>query len=178
MATTSEVPVLIVGGGAVGSVLSMELARRGIAYRCIDRMSGPGRESRAIALHARTIELMNLVDPGLSSKMLDRDLWCRGYVMHFLRDGERRVDVPSGAAGGEYVMAADDAHVTERRTGPLRSPVRPPSGVSLANSRGVERCRQRKKGRSTRGAPARLGAVGGSSLLWRRFVGVPWGSAR
>ena len=21
--------------------------------------------------------------------MLDRDLWCRGYVMHFLRDGER-----------------------------------------------------------------------------------------
>ena len=30
MATTSEVPVLIVGGGAVGCVLSMELARRGI----------------------------------------------------------------------------------------------------------------------------------------------------
>ena len=86
---TSEVPVLIVGGGAVGSVLSMELARRGIEYRCIDRMSGPGRESRAIALHARTIELMDLVDPALSKQLLDRDLWCRGYVMHFLRDGER-----------------------------------------------------------------------------------------
>ena len=89
MATTSEVPVLIVGGGAVGSVLSMELARRGIEYRCIDRMPGPGRESRAIALHARTIELMDLVDPALSKSLLDRDLWCRGYVMHFLRDGER-----------------------------------------------------------------------------------------
>ena len=86
---TSEVPVLIVGGGAVGSVLSMELARRGIEYRCIDRMPGPGRESRAIALHARTIELMDLVDPALSKSLLDRDLWCRGYVMHFLRDGER-----------------------------------------------------------------------------------------
>ena len=59
---TSETPVLIVGGGAVGCVLSMELARRGIEYRCIDRMPGPGRESRAIALHARTIELMDLVD--------------------------------------------------------------------------------------------------------------------
>src|SRR5262245_40724211 len=89
MATTSEVPVLIVGGGAVGSVLAMELARRGIEYRCIDRMPGPGRESRAIALHARTIELMDLVDPVLSKQLLDRDLWCRGYVMHFLRDGER-----------------------------------------------------------------------------------------
>src|SRR6187401_2588747 len=87
--TTSEVPVLIVGGGAVGSVLSMELARRGIEYRCIDRMPGPGRESRAIALHARTIELMDLVDPALSKSLLDRDLWCRGYVMHFLRGGER-----------------------------------------------------------------------------------------
>ena len=86
---TSDVPVLIVGGGAVGSVLSMELARRGIEYRCIDRMPGPSRESRAIALHARTIELMDLVDQGLSRRMLDRDLWCRGYVMHFVRAGER-----------------------------------------------------------------------------------------
>ena len=34
----SEVPVLIVGGGAVGCVLSMELARRGVEYRCIERM--------------------------------------------------------------------------------------------------------------------------------------------
>jgi 2-polyprenyl-6-methoxyphenol hydroxylase-like FAD-dependent oxidoreductase len=41
---TTEIPVLIVGGGAVGCVLSMELARRGIEYRCIDRMPGPGRE--------------------------------------------------------------------------------------------------------------------------------------
>src|SRR5688572_15633560 len=85
----SEIPVLIVGGGAVGCVLSMELARRGIEYRCIDRMPGPGRESRAIALHARTLELMDLVEKALSRRMLDRDLWCRGYVMHFLRDGER-----------------------------------------------------------------------------------------
>ena len=86
---SAEVPVLIVGGGAAGSVLAMELARRGVEYRCIDRQPGPGRESRAIALHARTVELMDLVDPALSRRMLDRDLWCRGYVMHFVRDGAR-----------------------------------------------------------------------------------------
>jgi 2-polyprenyl-6-methoxyphenol hydroxylase-like FAD-dependent oxidoreductase len=89
MAKMSEVPVLIVGGGAVGSVLSMELARRGIEYRCIERMPGPGRESRAIAMHARTVELLDLVDKELSGRILERDLWCKGYVMHFVRDGER-----------------------------------------------------------------------------------------
>jgi 2-polyprenyl-6-methoxyphenol hydroxylase-like FAD-dependent oxidoreductase len=89
MAKTSEVPVLIVGGGAVGCALSLELARRGVEYRCIDRMAGPGHESRAIALHARTIELMNLVDPALSREVLDHTVWCKGYVMHFLRAGER-----------------------------------------------------------------------------------------
>ena len=89
MAKTSEVPVLIVGGGAVGCVLSMELARRGVEFRCIDRMPGPAGESRAIALHARTIELLERVDKRLSQRCLDRNLWHKGYVMHFVRDGQR-----------------------------------------------------------------------------------------
>src|SRR6476469_6823713 len=72
MPNITEVPVLIVGGGAVGCVLSMELARRGIEYRCIERMPGPGRESRAIAMHARTVELFDLVDKDLSKRVLDR----------------------------------------------------------------------------------------------------------
>src|ERR671911_2576256 len=89
MVRTSEVPVLIVGGGAVGSVLSMELARRGVEYRCIDRLPGPARESRAIALHARTVELMELADRELSRTLVARNVACKGYVMHFVRNGER-----------------------------------------------------------------------------------------
>ena len=89
MAKISEVPVLIIGGGSAGSVLSLELARRGVEFRCIDRMPGPGKESRAIALHARTLELLDRVDTRLSGRCLDRGLWHRGYVMHFLREGER-----------------------------------------------------------------------------------------
>src|SRR5437867_5850855 len=81
MPNISEVPVLIVGGGAAGCVLSMELARRGVEYRCIDRMPGPGRETRAIAMHARTVELLDLVDKELSRRILDatfgaRDMSC------------------------------------------------------------------------------------------------------
>ena len=89
MPRTSEVPVLIVGGGAAGSVLAMELARRGVDYRCIDRLPGPGRESRAIALHARTVELIELVDAGLKQQIVAPTRWCTGYVMHFVRDGVR-----------------------------------------------------------------------------------------
>ena len=54
---------------------SMEPARRGIEYRCIERNPGPGRESRAIAMHARTVELLDLVDKRLSQKIFERDLW-------------------------------------------------------------------------------------------------------
>jgi hypothetical protein len=53
----------------------MEPARRGIEYRCIERNPGPGRESRAIAMHARTVELLDLVDKRLSQKIFERDLW-------------------------------------------------------------------------------------------------------
>src|SRR5881397_2410897 len=119
MSNITEVPVLIVGGGAAACVLSMELARRGVEYRCIERTPGPGRESRAIAMHARTIELFDLVDKELSKRILERDLWCKGYVMHFLRDGERldrllsllwrhRAVLDGGAAARRSLSAAAD----------------------------------------------------------------------
>lgn len=49
-------PVLIVGGGPTGLVLALSLARRGVRCRIIDEHDGPGRESRAMGVHARTLE--------------------------------------------------------------------------------------------------------------------------
>ncbi|WP_149537725.1 FAD-dependent monooxygenase [Siccirubricoccus phaeus] len=51
-----QTQVLIVGAGPTGLVLAIQLARRGIACRIIDRASGPGEASRAMAVHARTLE--------------------------------------------------------------------------------------------------------------------------
>lgn len=48
--------VLIIGAGPSGLVLAIALARRGIAVRIIDKNSGPGLASRAMAVHARTLE--------------------------------------------------------------------------------------------------------------------------
>ncbi|MFD1611741.1 FAD-dependent monooxygenase [Sphingomonas tabacisoli] len=49
-------PILIVGAGPTGLVLALSLARRGAAFRIIDQHDGPGEASRALAMHARTLE--------------------------------------------------------------------------------------------------------------------------
>jgi 2-polyprenyl-6-methoxyphenol hydroxylase-like FAD-dependent oxidoreductase len=52
----TDTPVLIVGAGPTGLVLALRLARHGIACRIIDRNQGPGQASRALGVHARTLE--------------------------------------------------------------------------------------------------------------------------
>ena len=41
-------------------------------------------------MHAPSSKI-DLVDKELSRRILERDLWCKGYVMHFLRDGGARL---------------------------------------------------------------------------------------
>ncbi len=48
--------VLIVGAGPTGLVLALLLNRFGIPLRIIDKDSVPGQTSRAVVLHARTLE--------------------------------------------------------------------------------------------------------------------------
>lgn len=49
-------PVLVVGAGPTGLVTALSLARRGVPVRIIDEKDGPARESRAMGLHARSLE--------------------------------------------------------------------------------------------------------------------------
>jgi 2-polyprenyl-6-methoxyphenol hydroxylase-like FAD-dependent oxidoreductase len=52
----AQSPVLIVGAGPTGLVLAFSLARQGVPVRIVDKNSGPGQASRAMAVHARTLE--------------------------------------------------------------------------------------------------------------------------
>jgi 2-polyprenyl-6-methoxyphenol hydroxylase-like FAD-dependent oxidoreductase len=53
--------VLVVGAGPVGLVLACELARRGTSMRLIDKLPAPTDESRAIVVHARSLEMMGRI---------------------------------------------------------------------------------------------------------------------
>ena len=50
------VPILIVGAGPTGLVLALFLKRHSVPLRIIDQAAGPGEHSRALAVHARTLE--------------------------------------------------------------------------------------------------------------------------
>ena len=49
--------VLIVGAGPTGLMLANQLGRRGVRTLIIDRHQGPAEQTRAMAVHARTLEI-------------------------------------------------------------------------------------------------------------------------
>jgi 2-polyprenyl-6-methoxyphenol hydroxylase-like FAD-dependent oxidoreductase len=70
MTTTPDPQVLVVGAGPVGLVAGAELARRGVRVRVIDKLSQPTDQSRAIAIHPRSLDMfdrMGIVDELVST---------------------------------------------------------------------------------------------------------------
>ncbi|MBB5160497.1 FAD-dependent monooxygenase [Mycobacterium sp. AZCC_0083] len=63
--TPTTLEAVVVGAGPVGLVAACELARRGIRVRVIDKLAEPTTESRAIAIHSRSLDMfdrMGIVD--------------------------------------------------------------------------------------------------------------------
>jgi 2-polyprenyl-6-methoxyphenol hydroxylase-like FAD-dependent oxidoreductase len=86
---TLEPPVLIVGAGPTGLVLALRLHKHGIAFRIIDNEARPGLASRAIALHARTLEFYHQI--GLAD-----DIVAQGIKMdhiHLRKDSTALADI-------------------------------------------------------------------------------------
>ncbi|MDQ6849669.1 MAG: FAD-dependent monooxygenase, partial [Actinomycetota bacterium] len=54
--------VLIVGAGPTGLVLAAKLLARGVPTRIIDKAEQPTPQSRAVSVHARTLELLETMD--------------------------------------------------------------------------------------------------------------------
>ena len=53
--------MLVVGAGPTGLVLAAELLARGIRTRVIDKGDGVALQSRAIGIHARTLEVLDIM---------------------------------------------------------------------------------------------------------------------
>lgn len=64
----SKLDVLVVGAGATGMTVAIELARRNVSVRIIERRTKPSSRSKALVLHARTLELMDIL--GVADEMV------------------------------------------------------------------------------------------------------------
>ena len=62
--------MLVVGAGPTGLVLALWLTRLGVRVRIIDKTAAPGTTSRALAVHARTLEFYNQI--GLADAVVER----------------------------------------------------------------------------------------------------------
>ena len=60
--------VLVVGAGPAGLMAGLVLARRGVPVVVADQEAGPARESRALAVQARTMEIYDQL--GLAGQVL------------------------------------------------------------------------------------------------------------
>jgi 2-polyprenyl-6-methoxyphenol hydroxylase-like FAD-dependent oxidoreductase len=81
-----DMPVLIVGAGPTGLTLALRLAHHGVAFRIVDKASGPGQASRAMVVQARTLELYDQL--GLADEVI-----AQGIIVEtgHLREGGREI---------------------------------------------------------------------------------------
>ncbi|HSS29066.1 MAG TPA: FAD-dependent monooxygenase [Usitatibacter sp.] len=92
-ADPAESEVLVVGAGPTGLVLALWLTHYGIPVRIVDKAPRAGTTSRALALHARTLELyepMGLARPiiAASHKLDAVNLWVAGEKRAHARFGD------------------------------------------------------------------------------------------
>lgn len=90
-----DTDVLIVGGGPTGLMLANQLGRRRVRAMIIDRHSGPAQQTRAMAVHARTMEIYSKL--GIAGRSLE--LGKRGSGANMWAEGKRRARIPIGDIG-------------------------------------------------------------------------------
>ena len=101
MTTTSTTDVLIVGAGPAGTALAIDLARRGVAVRLIDKAPHAFDGSRAKGIQPRTLEVLD--DLGALPDVLDQGALYPRMGIHLgpltvpfrmMAKGRRGPDVP------------------------------------------------------------------------------------
>jgi 2-polyprenyl-6-methoxyphenol hydroxylase-like FAD-dependent oxidoreductase len=100
-----DTEVLIVGAGPTGLVLALWLTRLGVRVRIVDKTAQPGTTSRALAVHARTLEWYRQI--GLADAIVARgrpmasiNLWATGRQVAHARLG----DIGAGISLFSYVL--------------------------------------------------------------------------
>lgn len=104
--------VLIVGAGPTGLVLALWLTKLGVSVRIIDRTAEPGTTSRALGVHARTLELYRQLD--MANAVVARGVRVGG--VNLWTGGVKAARVPFGEVGEGltpfpyFLIFPQDAH--------------------------------------------------------------------
>jgi len=178
MSSHNDMPVLIVGAGPTGVLLAIELARRGVEVRVLDKQPGRSPQSRAIGIHARTLEIFHQL--GVVDEFLE--LGHRVDAVSFHTRTGRRVRARFGLADSPYpflltLSQAETQRILEHKLASL--------GVSIERSREVIAIEQDATGitllvqhpgepqERTISAAWVVGCDGAHSIV-RRSLGVPF----
>jgi 2-polyprenyl-6-methoxyphenol hydroxylase-like FAD-dependent oxidoreductase len=90
-----DTDVLVVGAGPTGLMLANQLGRRGVRTRILDRHAGPSRQTRALGVQARTLEIYSHL--GIVEQALE--LGKRATGANMWAGGRRTARVPLGDIG-------------------------------------------------------------------------------
>jgi 2-polyprenyl-6-methoxyphenol hydroxylase-like FAD-dependent oxidoreductase len=90
-----DTDVLVVGAGPTGLMLANQLARHGVRPIIIDRHAGPARETRALGVQARTLEIYAHL--GIVERAFDLGRRATGATLW--AEGKRTARVPLGDIG-------------------------------------------------------------------------------
>jgi 2-polyprenyl-6-methoxyphenol hydroxylase-like FAD-dependent oxidoreductase len=110
-ATASDPQVLVVGAGPTGLVLAAELLARGISTRLVDKGDGVVLQSRATGVHARTLEVLDLM--GLADRFVERGQIVRRF--RYYSEGKPLVNLDLSRNGSRFGFMLDiPQHETEK----------------------------------------------------------------
>jgi 2-polyprenyl-6-methoxyphenol hydroxylase-like FAD-dependent oxidoreductase len=114
MTTNQNPDVIVVGAGPVGLVAGCELARHGVTVRVIDKLTQPTDQSRAIALHARSLDMFDRM--GIVDELLDTGI--KAIAMQLYAGGRKLFRVPLGEVDSAFPFTLNTAQTeTERVLG-------------------------------------------------------------
>jgi 2-polyprenyl-6-methoxyphenol hydroxylase-like FAD-dependent oxidoreductase len=103
--------VVVVGAGPTGLLAGCELARRGVPVKVIDTLATPTAESRAIVVHARSLEMLDRV--GVADEIIASGVKTLG--MRMIASARELVYIDLSAVDSAFPFAVTTAQTETER---------------------------------------------------------------
>ena len=112
----ADVDVLVVGAGPTGLVAASESLRRGLSVRIIERRASRGTFSKALVVHARTLEVFDTM--GVAQSILRVGAPCSALNANFAGSRGGFVSTCWACHGGHRLPVLVVRSPVRHRTGP------------------------------------------------------------